>query len=226
MNGLAIKCLLNKRNGRSRVRGFTLIEMMVAMAIFAVVSAIVFPAMIEFLSVRERLDEKHKHIIGMQKTFLFLAKDLRFASSRLGKDEYGEVGKVTLSVEDDALMEFTAQYPDLNLGGLSVPRRVRWQLVDGNLERVQYPVMDPDADTRILKQTLLSNVDEVEIEFSMVEDGRDNTSNKWNEQTRLPDMISVRVILDSGIEYHRLFTMLSGDSVKAVAATTAGGQTP
>ncbi|MFT5572470.1 MAG: general secretion pathway protein J [Cryomorphaceae bacterium] len=203
------------------IKGFTLIEMMVSVGIFAVIAGIVFPAMIEFLSVRERLEEKHSQLIGMQKTFLFLAKDLRFASNRLSKDEYGEKGKATLSVNDDHLIEFTAQYPDLNLGGLNVPRRVRWQLNDGVLQRIQYPVMDPDSDTRTLKQDLLTGVDDVEIELSVVEDGRDNTGKKWGEETRLPDMISVRVIMQNDVEYHRMFTMLAGDSLKALAASSA-----
>jgi type II secretion system protein J len=199
--------------------------MMVSVAIFALIASIVFPAMIEFLSVRDRLEDKHKQLVGMQKTFLFLAKDLRFAVNRLSKDEYGEKGKATLSVNDDHLIEFTAQYPDLNLGGLNVPRRVRWQLNDGILQRVQYPVMDPDSDTRTLKQDLLVGVDDVEIELSLVEDGRDNTSEKWDEQTRLPDMVSVRVIMQNDIEYHRVFTMLAGDSIKALAASSsASGQ--
>ena len=200
--------------------GFTLIEIMVSLGIFAVVASIVFPAMLEFLSARERLDAKHDHIISLQKTFLFLAKDLRFASNRLGKDEYGDAAKATLRLDDDSLIEFTAQYPDLNLGGVSVPRRVRWQLEDGVLQRIQYPVMDPDSDTRVLKQTLLQGVDQVEIEVSVVQDGRDNTSKKWDEETRLPDMISIRVIMDNDIEYHRLFTMLSGDSVEALKAAS------
>lgn len=207
-------------------KGFTLIEMMVAVAIFAVIASIVFPAMIQFLSVRERLQEKHDQMIGMQKTFLFLAKDMRFATNRLGKDEFGERGKATLLVGGDSLIEFTAQYPDLNLGGVNVPRRVRWQLDDGELRRVQYPVMDPDSDTRTLQQSLMIGVDKVEIELSVVEDGRDNTSDKWDEETRLPDMISVRVVMQNDIEYHRVFTMLSGDSIAALAASTAGSNAP
>lgn len=208
---------LRHRSGR----GFTLIEVLVSLAIFAVVAAIVFPALLEFLNARERLDAKHKQIINLQKTFLFLAKDLRFAANRLGKNEYGDEGKATLIVADDILLEVTAQYPDLNLGGLNVPRRVRWQLDDGQLQRLQYPVMDPDSDTRVLKQSLLNDVQEVEIELSMVEEGRDNTSRRWNEEKRLPDMISVRITLENDVQYHRLFTMLSGDSLQALSASSA-----
>jgi len=201
--------------------GFTLIEMVVAVAIFAVVASIVFPAMIEFLDVRERIEEKHQQVVGLQKAFLFLAKDLRYASNRLGKDEFGELGKATLIVGNDSLIDFTANYPDLNLDGLNVPRRVRWVLEEGVLQRIQSPVMDPDSDTRLLRQKLIEGVEDVEIELSVVEGARDNTSKKWDEESKLPDLISITVTLDSGVEYRRAFTMLGGDNLDALAAASA-----
>lgn len=202
--------------------GFTLIEVIIAVAIFGIIIAMVAPTMIQFIKIRERVIIKHEQIEGLQKTFLFMAKDMRFASNRLGKDEYGEVGDATLSVGDDGLIDFTAMYPDLNLGGLNVPRRVRWVLEEGVLQRVQSPVMDPDGDTRVFKQSFLKGVDKVEIELSSIEDGRDSTSKRWNEETRLPDMISIVIKMDNNIEYQRLFTMLGGDKTEALAA--ASGQ--
>ena len=200
-------------------RAFTLIEMIVAVAIFAVIASIVFPTLIQFLNTRERLEEKHEQLVGMQKTFLFLSNDLRFASNRLGKDEFGELGKATLTIGGDSLIELTALYPDLNLDGLNVPRRVKWVLKDKILQRIQYPVMDPDSDTRVLRQTLLSEVRDIDIELSVVEEGRDNTSKKWDEETRLPDMVTIDIKLENGVEYQRRFTMLGGDKLAAVSAT-------
>ena len=190
--------------------GFTLIEIVIAVAIFGVIASIIFPALFQFLDVRERIDIKHQQISGLQKTFMFLANDVRFAVNRLPKDEYGEPSKTTLKMGDDSVLEFIAAYPDLSLDGLNVPRRVRWQLEDGVLQRVQYPVMDPDADTRFFLQTLLQNVQEIEVEVSHVEDGRDNSDDKWDEQSRLPDLISIKIELENDLKYSRIFTMLAG----------------
>ncbi len=202
-----------------RAIGFTLIEVMVAVAIFAVIASIVGPALFQFLEVREKATAKQDQLEGLQKTFLFLSNDLRYASNRLGKNEFGEPADATMTVGDDSLIELTAAYPDLNLGGLGVPRKVSWQLEDGVLQRIQSPVMDPDGDTRVLKQSVLSDVKGVEFELSIVEEGRDNTSKKWDEQTRLPDKITVTITLESKTEYRRVFTMLGGDTLDAVAAT-------
>jgi len=206
--------------------GFTLIEVMVSVAIFAVIASIMGPALLQFLDVRERVNAKQERLEGLQKTFLFLANDFRYASNRLGKDEFGEPAKATMTVGDDSLIDFTAAYPDLNLGGANVPRRVRWVLDDNVLKRFQSPVMDPDGDTRIMRQSLLKGVDDVEIELSVIEDGRDNTSKKWDEETRLPDKISVTIKLENNAEYNRIFTMLGGDNLDAIQAATnaSGGQ--
>ncbi|MBL4670935.1 MAG: prepilin-type N-terminal cleavage/methylation domain-containing protein [Arenicella sp.] len=207
-----------------RAVGFTLIEIMVAVAIFAVIASIVGPALFQFLDIRERAGAKQDQLEGLQKTFLFLANDLRYASNRLGKDEYGEPADATLTVGEGSLIALTASYPDLNLGGLGVPRRVSWKLEDGVLQRIQSPVMDPDGDTRTFKQSLLSDVREIEIELSIVEDGRDNTSKKWDEKTRLPDKIEITITMENKRQYRRVYSMLGGDTLDALAATLNAGQ--
>ena len=196
---------------KNRSKGFTLLEIVVAVAIFAVISSILFPALFQFLEMRERVDEKHQKITGLHKTFLFLANDLRYAVNRLSKDEYGDLGKTTLLLDDGSLIEFTTAYPDLSLDGLNVPRRVLWKLEDGVLQRVQYPVMDPDADTRKMLQSLLTNVESIEFNVSHVEDGRDNTDNRWQEQSHLPDLIEIIIELENDTQYRRVFTMLRGN---------------
>ena len=201
-----------KNSGSNVSGGFTLLEIIVAVAIFGVIASIVFPALLQFLDMRERVDEKHQQISGLQKTFQFLANDLRFASNRLSKDEYGDIGTTTLSINGDYLIDLTALYSDLSLQGLAVPRRVRWQLVDGVLQRLQFPVMDPDSDTRVMIQSLLKNVEDVVIEVSHISDGRNNTDNDWVAKKRLPDLIDVTINMGKGIEYRRVFSMLGADS--------------
>jgi len=171
--------------------GFTLIEMMVSVAIFGAMAAIIFPALIQFLDARDRLDQKHAQIVSMQKTFLFLAQDIRFAANRLTKDEFGQLSNSTLRVnDDDNLIEFTALYPDLNLNGLGVPRRVKWVLKDAVLQRVQYPVIDPDQDTRIIKQNLMQDVRRIDIKLMHVVDGRNIESDSWESESSFDDGVS------------------------------------
>ncbi len=217
--------MMRRMNSYARLqRGFTLLEIIVAVSIFAVITSIVFPGLIQFVDLRERLEEKHLQLIGLQKTFLFLSNDLRYAANRLAKDEYGEKDKTTIKVNDDGLLDLTAFYPDINLNGLSVPRRLRWVLEENELKRIQYPVMDPESETRTMVQTLLKEVEDVEVEVSFIEDGRDSTDDKWEEQTRLPDLITLKIEMQSGLEYRRVFSMLGGDTQQAIAAVNAAAQ--
>jgi len=206
---VAVKRVVTKKSATNK--GFTLLEIVIAVAIFGVIASIIFPALLQFLDMRERVVENNKQVAGLQKTFLFLANDLRYAANRLGKDEYGELGKTTFSIGDDSLIDLTALYPDLNLKGLNVPRRVRWLVEDQTLLRVQSPVMDPSADTRTITQSLINDVEAVDIQVYEVEDGRDDVSNKWSEEKKLPDMVEIEVTLNSGVKYRRLFTMLGGE---------------
>lgn len=201
--------------------GFTLIEIVVAVAIFAVITSIVFPALLQFLDMRERVVEKNTEVIGLQKTFLFLAKDLRYAANRLGKDEYGDIGKTTLSIGDDSVLDFTAVYPDLSLQGQGVPRRVQWVLEDDVLMRVQYPVNDPSSDTRRMEQSLLTDVEDVNVQVHRVDDGRDSIEKSWDEKQRLPDMIDIELTLGTGVKYRRVFTMLGADATQVQAQITS-----
>lgn len=206
---------------RKKNRGFTLIEIVVAVAIFAVISGIVFPALLQFLDMRERVVEKNIEVVGLQKTFLFLAKDLRYAANRLSKDEYGDLGKTTFNIGGDSLLDFTAVYPDFSLQGQGVPRRVQWQLEDNVLMRVQYPVMDPSSDTRRLEQPLLDSVEDIDIQVYEVTDGRSSVNDKWQEVQRLPNMIEIELTLETGIKYRRVFNMASGDARQIQAQLTS-----
>lgn len=206
--------------------GFTLIEIMVAIAIFALIAAIAFPALIQFLDIRERINKKSESISDLQKTFLFLSRDMTYAVNRLGKDEFGDIGKSTMLVGDDSLIELTTSYQDFNLDGSGVPRRVKWLFEDNTLFRVQYPVMDPDGDTRVYRQSLLTGVDDVEITVFSVEDGRDSESKRWREETRLPNMLRIKVEMQSGVDYERAFTMLGGDSEEAIEASRNSQRNP
>ncbi len=211
---------------RSSNSGFTLIEIMVALAIFATIAAITFPALIQFLDIRERVNAKNDSMERLNKTFLFLSRDLQHAVNRLAKDEFGEAMDSTLLVDDDSVLELTTAYQDFNLNGAGVPRRVKWVLDDKVLYRVQYPVMDPDGDTRIYRQALLPDVRDVEVTVFSIEEGRDSKSKRWVEETRLPNMMGVKIEFENGLEYERLFTMLGGDMEEARKASQTLGNSP
>lgn len=207
------------RYSRSASFGFTLMEIIISIAIFAIIAAITFPALIQFLDIRERINKKNAALSDMQKVFLFFNRDVTFAVNRLGKDEFGESADAPLLVGGDSLIELTTSYQDFELDGAAIPRKVKWIYEDGSLIRVQYPVLDPDGDTRVYRQRLLENVEEVEITAYSVDEGRESESNRWDDEERLPNMLRLVIELDNGITYERYATMLSGDKGQALSQT-------
>ncbi|MGK0438742.1 MAG: hypothetical protein ACJATK_001693, partial [Paracoccaceae bacterium] len=53
----------------------------------------------------------------------------------------------------------------------------------------------------------------------------DNTSKRWDEKTRLPDKIDITITMENKQQYRRVYSMLGGDTLDALAATlNAAGQ--
>ena len=200
---------------RFRVSGFTLMEVIVSVAIFAIIAAITFPALIQFLDIRERLNLKNDSLSDMQRVFLFFNRDVTYAVNRLGKNEFGETVDAPLIVGDDALLELTTSYQDYELEGAAIPRKVKWVYENEELIRIQYPVLDPDGDTRVYRQRLLENVDDVQVVVYSIDEGSENEDRRWDEEARLPNMLKLVIELKNGVSYEKYATMLSGDREQA-----------
>lgn len=190
--------------------GFTLLEIVVAVSIFAVIATIAFPSLIQFLDIRERINEKQTEITLLQKTFLYLANDLRFAVNRYGKNEFGDRAKTTILINDKNLLELVTLSQDINLLGQSVPRKVIWQFDDGTLLREQYPVADPDSDTRSYKLDLITDIASIDLEVNYVEDGKDQTASKWDKEEGFPALITFDIEFNDGRTYQRVFALGAG----------------
>ncbi len=74
---------------RGRARGFTLLELLVAVAIFAVVSAFAYEGLSQALKARRRLDHERRFWQGLAITFSELKQDLAQARPRPVRDAAG-----------------------------------------------------------------------------------------------------------------------------------------
>lgn len=189
--------------------GFTLLEVVVAVAIFALISSITFPALIQFLDARERIEERNQQILEMQKVFLFLQKDLRYTLGRKLKDEYGDPADHAFDAGGTGqyLMKITTLYPDINISNLSLPRMVVWKVEHDSLVRMQWPVLEPYIETQPYKQVMLQNVQNIELRFAKVENKQLKWSTTWSEEDDIPRALEIILIASNEVEYRRLFEM-------------------
>jgi len=150
---------------RARSQGFTLVEILVALGIFAVLGLASSQLMTRIIEVRDTVSARGARLAELQRAMDVLQRDVLQATQRPVRDELGDE-LPALRVAPDVPLELT------RLGQrnpLALPRseaiRTAYVLADGALVRLIWPVLDRANDTLPLRQTLLTDVDAFEVEI-------------------------------------------------------------
>lgn len=160
----------------TRSAGFTLIELVVATAIFAIMSAMVYGALDSVRQQRVFSEEAAVDLRELHYAMRRIALDAAQIQPRPVRDELGDQGSAVRTATGDAAIE-------LSVGGwrnpMSQPRgtiqRVAY-LVDGDtLVRLHWPVLDRTLASEPLRIELLSGVVAIQVRFL-------DESGEWTEQ--------------------------------------------
>ena len=193
-------------------QGFTLIEMIVAIGIFAIIAGLSYGALNQVIDVRAHLVDRNNLLKGLQTTFAILDRDLRFALPRQVRNGYGENEAAMISTpgsssEEGEIIRLTTSAPDSRLGKLQRLSRMALRLEDGKLYRDSWQVLDRDQDSEKRSRLLLGDVDAVSLQFlSWGENGTLETNGEWTELNKLPAGVEVLVTVD-GIGYRRIYEL-------------------
>ncbi len=163
-----------RRSARSQPvdRGFSLLEMLVAVALFAVASALAWGGLRTLLQAQEQSAQATARLGRLQFAIGLIERDVTAAARRGVRDAYGGMRMA---------FEGTTQRMELTRYGhanpLALPRaeleRVAWTRRDGDLVRQRWPVLDRAAGTRPVEDALLDGVDALGLVF-LDERGREH----------------------------------------------------
>jgi len=149
---------------RCRTRGFMLIEVLVALAVFGVMTVLAYQALGQSLSNAEMLTERLDRIQAIQRTMSLLGRDLTQAAPRPVGDLLGDgfLPSMRTSLNEEFALELTrGGWP--NPAGLprGTLQRVAWRIEDSELLRYHWMVLDPTLSDEPVITQLIDDVDSI-----------------------------------------------------------------
>ncbi|MEO7014109.1 MAG: type II secretion system minor pseudopilin GspJ [Dokdonella sp.] len=206
------------RTLRARRRGFTLIEILVALVVFAAMAAITWGALGQIARTRNALAVEQDRFATIVRSMSDLERDLRQAIARPLRGNYGEQVPALLGASD---------HIELSRLGFANPRaearnnieRVLYALDNASLRRGRYAVLDRAAGSIPESRDLLGQVSEFRLRYLDL-DGtwRDQWPPRDALPEELPRAIEVRMQLVDFGELRRVVTLPSTIPRKGVGA--------
>ena len=146
--------------------GFTLLELLVALAIFALMAVAIYSSLGTLLRSSARLDEEGGRLKELQAALRLLERDLDQVADRPVRSTYDEELPPLSWPGLENRLEFTAN-------GRANPRReprcslqrLAYQVKDGQLWRLSWAVLDQAPDSAPFARPLLSGVKRFEVSF-------------------------------------------------------------
>ena len=152
-----------------RTRGFTLIEVVIAMFVAAIMFAIGYGAINQALIDRDALNVSQARVTEIQRGMRVIAQDFAQMAARAARDTSGTgqlVAAVFADGRNNGIVTFSRNGWS-NPAGVARPaeQRVQYRFIDESLVREHWVSMDPALNTEPRRRVLLTRVKSVEIRF-------------------------------------------------------------
>jgi general secretion pathway protein J len=152
-----------------RRSGFTLIEVVVAIFIAAIMFAIGYRALSQAMIDRDALNTTQDRVNEIQRGMRIVAQDFAQIAARPARDTQGN-GELQAAIgansRDNTLLTFSRNGWS-NPAGLQRPaeERIRYRFVDGSLIREHWLSVDPALNAEPRERVVMTRVKSVEVRF-------------------------------------------------------------
>ena len=201
---------------RHRRNGFTLIEVLVAMAIFGVLSALAYMTLGQTLSNSEMLTERMDRLQSIQRTMSYLSTELLQVTPRSIRADLGQPQPALIS-------NFGAEFAlQLTHGGwpnsAGVPRstqqRTAYRIEDDELIRYHWNVLDRTVNNIPVATVLLEDIESLTFRFLLqngdwVEQWPPISVQSASNTNMLPRAVSIVLVLPDEGELTRIVEVVS-----------------
>ncbi len=144
--------------------GFTLLELLVALAIFAVIAVMAYSGLDTILTARQQTDQHATQLAHLQMAFIWLGRDIEQHINRPIRNQYGD---------RQATLQGTISQMELTRAGWRNPaqqqrsslQRVAYHLEEKTLWRSYWRVLDRAQDAKPIRMGLLNEVNEIQLRY-------------------------------------------------------------
>jgi general secretion pathway protein J len=194
------------------LQGFTLVEILIAMALFAIISVITYSTLTSAINVSNHTSQVAQRLADIQRVLMLMERDLVQLAPRPVIDEYGEEQSAFLINDlSNEGFEFTrGGYQNPARLNRSLLKRVAYEIRNDELYRKTWQVLDRATQTEPeFEESLMKGVTRFEITVY---------DNKWvekwpperseSEEQPVPESLPAAVRIFMEVEDYGQFTVM------------------
>ncbi len=155
-------------------KGFTLLELLVALAIFGLLAAMSYGGLQAVLEQQSYTEQAADRLSALQKMYLIMQRDIEQIVPRTVRDEFGDTQQPL--VGGDALQLTRGGWRNPAGRQRSTLQRVGYAYDDEQLVRYTWSVLDRAQDSEPLQQPLIEDVENMQLRYL---DGNDEWQEQW-----------------------------------------------
>lgn len=203
-------------NHSNKNRGFTLLELLVAISIFSVLSVMAYSGLQTVIKTKNITQQSSERIAELQLVMYRVTDDLRQVVARNIRNEFGDsIPAMQFNNIDDEGLEWSrAGYRNPAHLKRSNLQRIAYKVKDETLVRTTWNVLDRAQDTESFDNIMLSKVVSLEWRFLNHED---NWVNEWPAEVQnaviipLPKAVELNLELEDLGKIRRLILMVDSE---------------